>query len=110
MTTGSQLLLEVLSDAGIKYIFGNPGTTEMPIMHALRQFPEIEYILGLQETSVVAMADGYAKASGRPAFWATLWELFFIRKLLRRLCWSRWVNRTPGTVLVTRFFTVTCLG
>lgn len=68
MTTGSQLLLEVLSDAGIKYIFGNPGTTEMPIMHALRQFPEIEYILGLQETAVVAMADGYAKASRRPAF------------------------------------------
>lgn len=68
MTTGSQLLLEVLSDAGIKYIFGNPGTTEMPIMHALRQFPEIQYILGLQETAVMAMADGYAKASGRPAF------------------------------------------
>ncbi|KQY48615.1 thiamine pyrophosphate-binding protein [Rhizobium sp. Root483D2] len=68
MTTGSQLLLEVLSDAGIKYIFGNPGTTEMPIMHALRQFPEIQYILGLQETAVVAMADGYAKAGGRPAF------------------------------------------
>ncbi|WP_457301265.1 thiamine pyrophosphate-binding protein [Phyllobacterium sp. P5_D12] len=68
MTTGSQLLLEVLTDAGIKYIFGNPGTTEMPIMHALRQFPEIQYILGLQETAVVAMADGYAKASGRPAF------------------------------------------
>lgn len=68
MTTGSQLLLEVLSDAGIEYIFGNPGTTEMPIMHALRQFPEIQYILGLQETAVVAMADGYAKAGGRPAF------------------------------------------
>ncbi|MBY5377265.1 thiamine pyrophosphate-binding protein [Rhizobium leguminosarum] len=68
MTTGSQLLLDVLNGAGIKYIFGNPGTTEMPIMHALRQFPEIQYILGLQETAVVAMADGYTKASGRPAF------------------------------------------
>ncbi len=67
MTTGSELFLGVLSGAGVKYIFGNPGTTEMPIMHALRQFPEVQYILGLQETSVVAMADGYGKASRRPA-------------------------------------------
>jgi benzoylformate decarboxylase len=68
VTTGSELLLEALSQAGIKHIFGNPGTTEMPIMHALRRFPEIDYVLGLQEAAVVAMADGYAKASGRPAF------------------------------------------
>ncbi|WP_025591355.1 thiamine pyrophosphate-binding protein [Agrobacterium tumefaciens] len=68
MKTGAHLLLEVLSSAGVEYVFGNPGTTEMPIMHALRQFPEIQYILGLQEAAVVAMADGYAKASGKPAF------------------------------------------
>lgn len=68
MKRGSELLLEALSGAGIKHIFGNPGTTEMPIMHALRRFPEIEYILGLQEAAVVAMADGYAKSSGGPAF------------------------------------------
>lgn len=68
MTTGAERLLQVLSSAGVKYIFGNPGTTEMPIMHALRQFPEIEYVLGLQETAVVAMADGYAKATGKPSF------------------------------------------
>jgi benzoylformate decarboxylase len=37
-------------------------------MNALRGHPEIQYILGLQETAVVAMADGYAKASGKPAF------------------------------------------
>lgn len=67
LTTGSELLLEVLASEDIEYIFGNPGTTEMPIMHALRDFPDIHYILGLQETAVVAMADGYAKASGKPA-------------------------------------------
>lgn len=67
MTTGSELLLEVLASEDIEYIFGNPGTTEMPIMHALRDFQDISYILGLQETAVVAMADGYAKASGKPA-------------------------------------------
>lgn len=37
-------------------------------MNALRGHPEIQYILGLHETAVVAMADGYAKASGKPAF------------------------------------------
>lgn len=68
MTTGAERLLDVLSNAGIRFIFGNPGTTEMPIMHALRHFPEIQYVLGLQETAVVAMADGYAKASGRASF------------------------------------------
>lgn len=68
MTTGAERLLQVLSDSGVKYIFGNPGTTEMPIMHALRQFPEMTYVLGLQETAVVAMADGYAKSSDSAAF------------------------------------------
>ncbi|MDQ0996293.1 benzoylformate decarboxylase [Phyllobacterium ifriqiyense] len=65
---GSDLLLDVLASEGINHIFGNPGTTEMPILNSLRDHPEIQYILGLQEAAVVAMADGYAKASGRPAF------------------------------------------
>ncbi len=47
-------------------VFGNPGSTEEPF---LTEFPEdFIYVLGLQEASVVAMADGYAQASGRPAF------------------------------------------
>jgi benzoylformate decarboxylase len=66
--SGADLLTEVLEKEGVRYIFGNPGTTEMPLMHALRRHPDLQYILGLQETAVVAMADGYAKASGRPAF------------------------------------------
>lgn len=65
---GADLLLDVLQAEGVEYVFGNPGTTEMPLMHALSRYPGLSYILGLQETAVVAMADGYALASGKPAF------------------------------------------
>jgi benzoylformate decarboxylase len=61
-------MLEVLRSEGVRYIFGNPGTTELPLLNALSGVADCSYILGLQETSVVAMADGYAKASGRPGF------------------------------------------
>jgi len=62
------VLLDVLRSEGVRYIFGNPGTTEMPLLRALDDAADISYVLGLQESSVVSMADGYAKASGRTAF------------------------------------------
>jgi benzoylformate decarboxylase len=65
---GAAVLLEVLRSEGCRYIFGNPGTTELALMDALTGAPDISYIWGLQEASVVAMADGYANASGRPGF------------------------------------------
>lgn len=65
---GADVLLEILDSEGVEYIFGNPGTTELPLMDALLDAPQIKYVLGLQEASVVAMADGYAQASGRPGF------------------------------------------
>ncbi len=46
------------------HIFGNPGTTELAIMHALNDRKELSYVLGLQESVVIAMADGFARASG----------------------------------------------
>jgi len=47
-------------------LFGNPGTTELPLMDALRDGgTRLRYVLGLQEAAVMAMADGYAQASGR---------------------------------------------
>ncbi len=50
---------------GLPTIFGNPGSTEEPF---LQDFPaDFTYVLGLQEASVLAMADGYAQATGRPA-------------------------------------------
>jgi len=65
---GAAVLLEVLQSEGVQYIFGNPGTTELAMIDALTGWPEIGYIWGLQESTVVAMADGYAQASGRPGF------------------------------------------
>jgi benzoylformate decarboxylase len=63
--TGRDAFLRVLSDEGVSRMFGNPGTTELPIMHALSSAPEMGYVLGLQEAVVIAMADGYARASGK---------------------------------------------
>jgi benzoylformate decarboxylase len=60
--------MEVLRSEGVEYIFGNPGTTELPLIDALLETPDIRYVLALQEASVVAMADGYAQASRKPGF------------------------------------------
>jgi benzoylformate decarboxylase len=65
---GAKILLESLQSEGVEYIFGNPGTTELPLIDALNDYPSIKYIWALQEASVVAMADGYAQASGRAGF------------------------------------------
>jgi len=65
---GAEILLEILRSEGAQFIFGNPGTTELPLIDALVVNPDIRYILGLQETTAVGMADGYAQASGKPAF------------------------------------------
>ena len=62
-TSGAQAFLQMLADAGVRYIFGNPGTTELPLNDALVDEPRSRYILGLQEVPVMAMADGYAMAS-----------------------------------------------
>jgi benzoylformate decarboxylase len=63
---GAAVLLEVLRSEGARHVFGNPGTTELPLIDALVDAPDISYILALQEASAVAMADGYAQAAGRP--------------------------------------------
>jgi benzoylformate decarboxylase len=68
MRSGADILLEVLESEGVEYIFGNPGTTELPLIDALLRHENIHYILALQESSVVAIADGYAKASGKTGF------------------------------------------
>ena len=63
--TGRSAFLSILQSEGVTHLFGNPGTTELPIMHALKEYPDIKYILGLQEAIVVAMADGYSRATGK---------------------------------------------
>lgn len=66
--TGRHALLEMLIAHGVEYVFGNPGTTELPLMDGLQDYPQLKYVLALQEASAVAMADGYARATGKPSF------------------------------------------
>ena len=66
-TYGRDTFLSLLVDEGVTHLFGNPGTTELPIMHALRDHASLTYVLGLQESVVIAMADGFCRASGKLA-------------------------------------------
>jgi len=61
---GKQASLEILKQEGVSVMFGNPGTTELPVMDGLAREPSIHYVLALQEAVAIAMADGYAQASG----------------------------------------------
>ena len=63
--TGRSAFLALLQDEGISHLFGNPGTTELPIMHALKDHPDLTYVMAMQESLVVAMADGFGRASGQ---------------------------------------------
>nr|WP_294529105.1 thiamine pyrophosphate-binding protein [uncultured Rhodopila sp.] len=65
MMPGKTALLELLRQEGVRVIFGNPGTTELPLMDALATERELRYVLALQEAPAMAMADGYAQASGQ---------------------------------------------
>ena len=56
---------DLLRSLGLTTVFGNPGSTEQTF---LQQFPDdFTYVLGLQEASVLAMADGFAQSTGKPA-------------------------------------------
>jgi benzoylformate decarboxylase len=68
LTTGKAALIDVLQSEGVGFVFGIPGATEIQFMDALEQAPEIRYVLGLHEVVCVGMAEGYARATGRPAF------------------------------------------
>jgi benzoylformate decarboxylase len=61
--TGIHAFLDLLAGYGVRHIFGNPGTTEMPLNDALVGDQRFQYILGLAEVPVMAMADGFAMAS-----------------------------------------------
>src|SRR4030095_16556741 len=66
LTSVRAAVLDLLREFGITTIFGNPGSTELPLF---RDFPsDFRYILGLQEAVVVGMADGYAQATRNAAF------------------------------------------
>jgi benzoylformate decarboxylase len=64
---GKTALLELLKQEGVRVMFGNPGTTELPLMDAFAVERELRYVLALQEAPAMGMADGYAQASGQLA-------------------------------------------
>src|ERR1700739_4190908 len=60
-----EVTYDLLRELGLTTVFGNPGSTEETF---LKNFPDdFTYVLGLQEASVVAMADGFAQSTGTPA-------------------------------------------
>ena len=72
---GIQAFLEILAASGVRYIFGNPGSTELPLNDALVRDSRFSYIFGLHELPLTAMADGYGRRPppmswpGSRAFW-----------------------------------------
>ena len=64
---GADWLLAALAAEGMPVLFGNPGSTELPITDALGRQDAVRYVLALHEAVAVGMADGYAQASGGPA-------------------------------------------
>ncbi len=63
MSSVREATFDLLREQGMTTVFGNPGSTELPM---LADFPsDFRYVLGLQEAAVVGMADGYAQASGK---------------------------------------------
>ena len=68
LLSGTYGMLEMLKAEGVEYIFGNPGTSEAAIMDGLEDFPDIKYILAVQEGVAVGMADAYARITGKVGF------------------------------------------
>ncbi len=64
---GKQVLMESLIAHEVEYVFGNPGTTESPILDALLDYPQLRYVVALHEGVALGAASYYAQASGKPA-------------------------------------------
>lgn len=64
--TGRFAMIEQFMADGVTHMFGNPGTVEQGFLDALEDYPDVEYILALQEAVVVGIADGYARATRKP--------------------------------------------
>jgi benzoylformate decarboxylase len=66
--TGGEVMAEFLIDWDVPYVFGLAGSEEVGFLDALVDRVKLQYVQGLHESSVMAMADGYARASGQTAF------------------------------------------
>src|SRR3954454_14290049 len=95
MTSVREATYELFRAPGMTTIFGNPGSTELPM---LREFPDdFRYVLGLQEAVVIGMADGYAQAYGRGTH-ANLHTAPGVGNAVGAL-FNAWANKAP--LLVT---------
>jgi benzoylformate decarboxylase len=65
---GRQVFFETLINHGVDRIFGNPGTTESPLLDSLLDYPQIQYIVHLHEGVAAGAANFYAQAAGKTAF------------------------------------------
>lgn len=65
MMAGRQAILELFQTEGVAYLFGNPGTTELGFLDMLQDYPQLHYIMALQEAVALGMAHMYAHASGK---------------------------------------------
>ena len=92
-------LIETLQRNGIFHIFGLPGSTEAPLLDALLDYPEMHYVLALHEGIVVGMADGFARASGRPAV-ANLHTTVGVGNGLTAL-FNAWKDNSPVVTIAT---------
>ena len=68
LMSGKQAVLEMLKAEGIEYIFGNPGTSEGPLIDMLGNYPEFKYVMALQESVAVGMGESYARSTQKTAF------------------------------------------
>ena len=66
--SGKQAVMEMLKAEGIEYIFGNPGTSEGPLIDMLGEYPEFKYIMALQESVAMGMGESYARSTNRTSF------------------------------------------
>jgi thiamine pyrophosphate-dependent acetolactate synthase large subunit-like protein len=66
-TTGARALVDALLREGVDHVFGIPGTQNLAVIDALRETPQIRFILTRHEQGAAFMAYGFARASGRPA-------------------------------------------
>jgi benzoylformate decarboxylase len=64
---GGQVFMESLLLHGVDCIFGNPGTTENPLLDRLLDYPQLPYYVALHEGVAVCAASFHAQATGRPA-------------------------------------------
>lgn len=94
MTSVRSVTFDLLEALGMTTIFGNPGSTELPMFRDLPA--HFRYILGLQESVVVGMADGYAQATRNAAF-VNLHSAAGVGHGLGNI-FTAWKNQTPMVV------------